>query len=45
MFGSCGEAEFGEAGWVVAVEVGFLAVAVLVVVEVLFQVAVDDEGA
>lgn len=45
MFRSCGEADVGDAGGVVAGEVTFAAVAVLVVGHVLVEVAVDDDGA
>ena len=45
MFRSCGEAEVGDAGRVVAAEVDFVAVAVFVVPHVVVEVAVDDDGA
>src|SRR6266851_419922 len=45
MFRSCGEAEVGDAGRVVAGQVDVVAVAGLVVVHVVVEVAVDDDGA
>ena len=45
MFRSCGEAEVGDAGRVVAGQVDFVAVACFVVVHVVVEVAVDDDGA
>src|SRR5712692_10550487 len=45
MFRSCGKAEAGDAGRVVAGQVDVVAVACLVVVHVVVQVAVDDHGA
>src|SRR6266704_5178842 len=45
MFRSCGEAEAGDAGRVVAGQVDVVAVACLVVAHVVVQVAVDDHGA
>src|SRR5260370_29858050 len=45
MFRSCGEAEVGDAGRVVAGQVDVAAVAGLVVVYVVVEVAVDDDGA
>src|SRR3989442_15745687 len=45
MFRSCGEAEVGDAGRVVAGQVDVAAVAGLVVVHVVVEVAVDDDGA
>ena len=44
MFRSCGEAEVGDAGRVVAGQVDFAAVAGFVVVHVVVEVAVDDDG-
>src|ERR1035437_2289241 len=45
VFRSCGEVEVFDGGRVVAAEVVFVAVAVLVVVHVWAEVAVDDDGA
>ena len=45
MFRSSGEAEGGDAGWVVAGQVVLAAVAFLVVVHVVVEVAVNDYGA
>src|ERR1035437_2361330 len=44
VFRSCGEVEVFDGGRVVAAEVVFVAVAVLVVVHVWAEVAVDDDG-
>ncbi len=45
MFRSCGEVEFLDGGGIVAAEVVFVAVALLVVAHVVAEVAVDDDGA
>ncbi len=44
MFRSGGEVEVGDGGGVVAGEVVFFEVAFLVVVHVVVEVAVDDDG-
>jgi hypothetical protein len=45
VFRSCGEVEVFDGGRVVAAEVMLVAVALLVVVHVGVEVAVDDDGA
>src|SRR5437879_5991643 len=45
MFRSCGEVEVLDGGGVVAAEVVFLAVALLVVAHIVGEVSVDDDGA